>query len=173
VEVVPTSWPLWKANEFEHLADAQELKDYVQQLLAGANAENATALLLAGDAGDPERYPGFKEFFEKVKVAVRLEPADVRLVLRASLWRAYEDAQGRELAADFQDDQQLRGGIAEILRHLGIDPKKEPAYATIEIPPAPAKASEKAPQKTSERTPETKTQPAPEKSPAHPEAEKK
>ncbi len=176
-EVLPTSWPLWKANEFEHLADSQELKDYVQQLLADANAEKSTALLVGGDGGDPERYPGFKEFYEKIKASVRLEPADVRPVLRASLWRAYEDAQGRELAADFQDDQQLRRGIAEVLRRLGLDPKKEPAYAGIEVPALPARAPEKSEAKASEKdapekapVPDKKKGPGTEKPPAQSEA---
>jgi len=134
VEVAPPSWPLWKANELEQLAEMPALKDYVQRLLEPAHAERSAALLLGGDGGDPERYPGFKEFFEQIKDATRCTPADVRLVVRANLWRAYEDAQGRELPADFQDDRQLRRAIAEILKRLGLDPAKEPAYAGIDAP---------------------------------------
>ncbi|HAK96292.1 MAG TPA: hypothetical protein DCM87_15195 [Planctomycetes bacterium] len=146
VEIAPPSWPLWKANELEQLAEMQELKDYVQRLLDPARAARSTALLLGGDGGDPERYPGFKEFFEKIEGATRCAPADVRLVVRASLWRAYEDAQGRELPADFQDDVQLRRAIAETLKRLGIDPAKEPAYAgieaTVQAPPPAERAEE-------------------------------
>ena len=67
----------------------------------------------------------------KIKDRVRLEPTDVRVLVRAQLRRLFEDNDGRELACDFQDDRQLQQAILELLKRLSGDPRTLPSYASF------------------------------------------
>ncbi len=135
IEVSQETIPLWKAHEFEKLIEDAALQDYVRQLLNEdsevKSRETCVNLLKSGDGGDPFRYPGFKAFYEKTKDTVKLEPADVRVILRSELRRSYEDGTGRQLACDFQDDRQLQRGILEVLKRLSLDPHTIPEYVSF------------------------------------------
>jgi hypothetical protein len=139
IEVSQPSLTLWKASEFEKLLDNGKLDEYIRSLLAGGSESDTwkacRALLEKGDAGDPARYPGFEAFFDSIKETVKLEPPDVRILLRSELKRAFEDEMGRELACDFQDDVQLQRAILEVLKELAVDPATIPEYLSF----APAK----------------------------------
>jgi hypothetical protein len=156
VVVEPHSIPLWKAHEFEKIAETDIFQEYTRDLVDDDSPERRVCrkLLEEGDGGDPFRYPGFRSFYEKIKGITKLEPEDLRLVFRAELRRAYEDYQGAELPCDFQDDPQVQRAILEVLKQLSLDPRSFAEYASFapaakegeEVSGAPEKEGVKPPE---------------------------
>ncbi len=92
------------------------------------------------DDFDESRYPGFDEWFKSLQT--KLEPDQVRKVVRNQLRRLAQDDQGKEFALDLEDDIQLQRGVYEVLRKLGDDPARYEEYAYFAVKFAP-KAVEK------------------------------
>jgi len=84
--------------------------------------------LANSDFDDPNRYPGFEEFYVSLKTNLPRE--DVRLFLRSEVRRRVQDEQGWAFPqGDFQEDRQLQAAIADVLRRRGSDWKDLPEYA--------------------------------------------
>lgn len=122
--IEPRKFPIWFLDEIEELRSSEELKAY-----AVDHFEKLLPLLLAGDGGEVERYPGLREVFEKMDTRADLDAA--RRVVRYHLRRKYEDEKGKELAGDFQDDLQLQAGILEVLKQLEKNPADLVEYAKL------------------------------------------
>ena len=90
------------------------------------------------DDGSPKDYPEFEEFYEGLDTKLNRE--EVWWWLRVKTRRKVGDERGREMVADFVQDQQLQVGILEALKQAGIDAKTIPeykAFADREFPEVP------------------------------------
>jgi hypothetical protein len=128
----------WKNEELVRIRDTKLVEDFVRNLV---QSDQSLALKLAvSDGGDPSRYPGLDELYEKLKTP--LVKDDVRRFVRLELRRRASDIRGREYLNDFQEDLQLQRAIYNAAKMIGFDLGGIAEYATF---------SEKVPQPEKEK----------------------
>ncbi len=115
LEVKPPRPDFWKDAEFARILDSGELDKWWS---ANFPANKDTFRKLADfDGWDLSRYPGHDNFVAGVKT--KLEPDEVRQLLRQHVRRMIAWEYKVEMLADWEDDVQLQAAIVESLKRGG------------------------------------------------------
>jgi carboxyl-terminal processing protease len=130
--------PTWAIQEADKVMESGAVEKYVQALWA--NEKEKASQFADFDGMDPFAYPGFNEFY--TALGTKLEPGQVRRLVRNQIRRLAQDDRGREFAFDLQEDNQLQRSIYECLKKLGEEPSfyKEYAHFAAKFDKAPAAA---------------------------------
>jgi carboxyl-terminal processing protease len=104
----------WKDEEAEKLIESQAIEKYLDTHYK--KNQKLFHRLAHFDNFDENRYPDFKRWLESVKT--KLEPDDVRRLIRAYTRRLAQDDRGREFAADIEEDIQLQRAVYELLQKM-------------------------------------------------------
>ncbi len=121
----------WKDEAFEKIRQAGKIDDYLKEKMP--QHKELFRALAVDDNGDPSRYPGLDALRASLEPPLdkRLEPDDLRELVRDALRRWLADEQGKDFNTDYQADVVLQRGIVESLKRSGIDAKTIPSYASF------------------------------------------
>jgi carboxyl-terminal processing protease len=117
----------WKNEELVRIRDTKHVDDFARALVS--SQRDLAMQLAVSDHGDPSRYPGFDELYDKLKTP--LSKDDVRRFVRLELRRRASDARGREYLSDFQEDFQLQRAIFNAAKALGVELGAIAEFATF------------------------------------------
>jgi carboxyl-terminal processing protease len=107
----------WKNEELTRLRETKQIDEYLRSMVE-TDKDKLMALSI-GDGGEPSRYPGFDELYEKLKTPLGKD--DVRRVLRLELRKKAADVRGSEFLSDFQEDPQLQRAIFQAAKLLNVE----------------------------------------------------
>ncbi|GIW73263.1 MAG: hypothetical protein KatS3mg102_2805 [Planctomycetota bacterium] len=113
------------AAEIERVLGNPALERYGAKLWA--EHEELMAQLAEFDGLDPQRYPGFEEFYAALQTT--LDRQAVRRLVRGVIRRYAQDRRAKEFAHDYENDVQLQRAIYEMAKKLGTDLAQYPEYA--------------------------------------------
>jgi carboxyl-terminal processing protease len=121
----------WLAEANEKIRQSGKLDDYVKEKLP--QHKDLFRALATDDAGDPARYPDLDKLLASLDPPLnkKLEPDDLRQLVREQLRRWVADDQGKDFNLDYQADVVLQRGIIEALKKTGRDAKTIPAYTNF------------------------------------------
>ena len=136
IEVKPVDADLWKRQGQAELYRSPAVRKFVDDLAASDPA--AIERLARSDRRDPASYPGFDALY--AGLSTKLDPQDVREVLRLRVREALSDRLGRDLVGDVVDDDTLRTSLLVLLPQMKLDAKSVPELAFL--------ANEKLPEKS-------------------------
>jgi len=117
----------WKVEEWTRITESDALTDYAATLTK--DAPQLVEQLAVSDGRDSAAYPDFGDLFEKLKTP--LSKDDVRRILRREIRRQASDLRGKELTADFLEDQQLQRALWYVLKMSNVDMGSIPEYAPV------------------------------------------
>jgi C-terminal peptidase prc len=131
VKAEPPEKDFWKDEAFEKIRQTGKVDDYLKEKMP-QHKELFRALAI-DDNGDPTRYPGLDGLLAALEPPLnkRLEPDDLRDLVRDALRRWLADERGKDFNLDYQQDMVLQRGIVEALKRAGVDAKTIPSYATF------------------------------------------
>ena len=123
--VAPKRWEAWRLEEMFDLQSQGTVRAWTREKFAG-HAE-LFGRLAQDDAKDPDRYPGFDEFYDSLETALPRE--DVRFMVRREVRRLVQDERGASFPrGDYEEDIQLQKALQVALSELGRDPYEIEAY---------------------------------------------
>jgi hypothetical protein len=122
----------WKNAAVYALLRDGVFRKYVREHMPGH--ERLFRELAEGDDGDAQRYPEFDAFYEKLET--KLAKDDVRRWLRYEVRDQISDLRGavypgQRALGDPQEDAQLQEAVRTLLKDLGQDIRKIPAYTNV------------------------------------------
>ncbi|MFT7670673.1 MAG: carboxyl-terminal processing protease [Planctomycetota bacterium] len=129
--VQPKRYDAWRLEAMYDLQDKRVVREWVKDNW-DSNKELFVQLAYT-DGKDPDRYPGFDEFYSGLNSPLSRE--DVRFMLRSEIRRLAQDARGSSFPrGDFEEDVQLQKAIDVSLEKLGKKSDDIPEYrATFEV----------------------------------------
>jgi carboxyl-terminal processing protease len=121
----------WKDEAFEKVRLSGKVDDYLKEKMP--QHKELFRALAVDDNGDPARYPDLEKLLAALDPPLnkRLEPEDLRELIRDSLRRWLADERGKDFNLDYQQDLVLERGIIQALKRAGLDATTIPSYATF------------------------------------------
>ncbi len=131
IVVEPQEPDFWRAQEFEKIRQTDLLDVYTEKLWEKDRA--LVQALADDDGGTIDRYPGYAELHAGLveKLKSRLNPEDLRELVREYFRRKVADSRGKDYTVDLQADAQLQRGVFEACRRINVDPAGVPLYASF------------------------------------------
>jgi carboxyl-terminal processing protease len=131
IKAEPPERDFWKDEAFEKIRQSGKIDDYIKEKMP--QHKDLFRTLAIDDNGDPSRYPEIEKLLASLEPPLnkRLEPDDLRELMRDSLRRWVADERGKDFITDFEADVVLQHGIVEALKRAGIDAKSNPSYSAM------------------------------------------
>ena len=129
--VQPKRYEAWRLEAMYDLQDERSVREWVHD---NWQVHKELFIQLAyTDGKDPERYPGFDEFYDSLSTPLSKE--DVRFMLRREMRRLAQDEHGSAYPrGDFEEDLQLQKAIDVALESRNLKSEDIPEYrATFEV----------------------------------------
>lgn len=124
---------LWKNSLIADLLTEGKFKEYVDKHLTAENKDLFLQLAIS-DEGDWKKYPGFEDYYKSLDTQLSMD--EVRKWVRIAVREKVADFRGKawpggRIFGDYQEDVQLQGAIAELLKKIDGNAAKIAAYQSI------------------------------------------
>lgn len=127
IEVKKVKTDFWKDAEFARILDAGDLEKWWNKHWTAH--QDKLRKLAEFDGFDPTAYPGFDEFYREERT--KLEPAEIRQLLRSHVRRMVAYETKGEFLADYEEDVQLQRAILEAMKQAGGSPATVEEFKTF------------------------------------------